>query len=774
MKTKMKKSLKRIGCMSLAGMLIAGSISGYVTVPKSMTKAEAKYDASKSGNTYKTKKKIYVQKKSGKTYKYYTYKGKKIRLAKSTSVTLLKKVTVKKASWGYVKFTYKKKSFKGYIPMSALKAVKKVAPTAKPTAKPTATPKVTKTPEIVPPTILPTEVPEETAQVTPPAPLATNIPTLDTTQIPILETTNPTDIPGTPVVSAGASASPSAEPVNDTTPTPSNTETSEITETPIITETPTITETPDVGKATAIPQDPLKSEPTKLSESMNYFAYQLFAQMENETNTCFSPYSIHMAFSMLDNGASGETKKQIEKALGISDLDAWNESMNTLASQLTGRESKLLTANKMWISNNAVLNPNIQKEFKDPLKQYYNADVDMVAGFGEDTKKVINQWVEEHTDQQIKGIADQLERDTVFALVNAVYFSGQWKQKFDVFATEEATFTNKDGSESKVQMMNLCDKSFQYAENKQVSMLQLPYGENGDTVMDIILSKDTTKTLGETYGAMTYKEREALFEEIDRATVTEFEKIGIPKFELSTDTMRLKNALTMMGMGQVFEQNTTDYSRIGDVFVDEVFHKAKVAVNEGGTTASAATLVAGKATATQPSDKVFIADAPFIFVIRDKKTDTILFMGEVNQLSDKESKAADMKPLKAAKAETIAESKEQDKADSTQVITSYQQLQDFINTIDASKTKVLNKLKSYNEKYFESNILLYGSMITDLYDLSLGDITVVDGKDCYAKVQKERKGLLSEEDYFKLTYYGFTIELPKNETTTAIESFNLK
>lgn len=100
---------------------MTGSVSGHTIVPDSIVKKSVTYSASKQVTKYQTKKNIYVKKKVGKTYKNYTYKGKKIKLAKGKTVKLLKKVTIKKASWGYVNFTYDKKNFKGYIPMSALK-----------------------------------------------------------------------------------------------------------------------------------------------------------------------------------------------------------------------------------------------------------------------------------------------------------------------------------------------------------------------------------------------------------------------------------------------------------------------------------------------------------------------------------------------------------------------------------------------------------------------------------------------------------------------------
>ena len=638
---KMNKAIALI----LTGILMTGGTSA--AVPGSIVKAGVTQSASKKTTKYQTKKSIYVKKKAGNTYKYYTYKGKKIKLAKGKTVKLLKKVTIKKAPWGYVNFTYDKKNFKGYIPMSALKEVNKA----------------------------------------------------------------------------------------------------------------------------------VSEKPANPSESMNFFAYKLFAQMENEGNTCFSPYSIHMAFSMLDNGAEGDAKKDIEKVLGISDLAQWNQSMRELKTNLANRESKLLTANKMWLNENIVLNPDIQKEFKDPIKTYYDADVDMVKDFGQAVKHEINQWVENKTEQQIQNIADGLDENDAFALVNAVYFSGAWKEKFDVFDTKEEVFTNKDGSSSKVQMMNMREEHFKYAQNEKVAMLQLPYGEKEETVMDIILPLDNKKTLKETYGTMTYQEREALFDKADASSAKEFKRIGIPKFELETDTMKLKEALEATGMNSVFKINTTDYFKIGAVFIRDVFHKAKITVDEGGTTAAAATLIEGGATAALPAEDIFVADSPFIFVIRDTETDTILFMGEINQLSEKESVASEMKVLDEAKAEVISEPENVREEDPAQIIRTYEELQKLIQTIeetDSNKKNTIAKLRSYTEDYFKDHILLFGGKKTNCAGLEAGDIIVVNKKKCFITIKVNNELPVGETELLKMKYYGFTVELPKNETTDEIEKVAFK
>ena len=871
----MKKSVKQIACASLAGVLMTGSISGYAAVPDSIVKKNAAYNASKKVTEYQIKKSIYVKKKVKNTYKYYTYKGKKIKLTKGKTIKLIKKVTIKKASWGYIGFSYKKKNLKGYIPMSAIKTVKKVVPaeTLVPSRKPvgtdapagspavptgnqtnvpvtSATPFVTENPSTTATTSV-TENPSATAaasvtenpsatatasvtgnpsatadtsvtgnpsatatasdtatpngtaaptDTTAPngtmAPSDTAVPnktvapsetaapnvtvapsatvTPNTTATPLVAVTpnvtaNPTD-----TGASNETAVPTVTKNPEVTENPSETKIPELSATPSATEEPKASATPEAvtsGGLTAIPQDPLKSEPTTQSESMNFFAYQLFAQLENQQNTCFSPYSIYMAFSMLDNGTQGEAKKEIEKILGIKDLNQWNEALQKLAAQLTGRESKLLTANKMWLNENVPLNPNIQKDFKDPIKKYYDADVDMVKDFGQATKDEINQWVESKTEHQIKNMADQLEEDDAFALVNAVYFSGVWKKKFDVFDTTEAVFTNQDGSESKVQMMNMKDKHFNYAENEKVAMLQLPYGEEGETVMDIILPKDIQKTLGETYGTMTYKEREALFDEADQSSYKKFKKIGIPKFELTTDAMRLKKALQATGMNAVFEEETSDYSKIGNVAVSEVFHKAKIAVDEGGTSAAAATLIQGAPTATAPSNSCFVADSPFIFIIRDKETDTILFMGEINQLSEKESVATKQEVLDGAKAEVIKDEEAKEQEDGAKIIRTYEELQKLIQTIDSNdsgKKNTIAKLRSYTAEYFKEHVLLFGGKITNASGLQTGNIIVVNEKDCFITVKIANKPS-SFEELDKRKYCSFTIELPKNEKTDKIE-----
>lgn len=164
-------------------------------------------------------------------------------------------------------------------------------------------------------------------------------------------------------------------------------------------------------------------------------------------------------------------------------------------------------------------------------------------------------------------------------------------------------------------------------------------------------------------------------------------------------------------MNTVFKPDTTDYFKIGAVFIKEALHKAKITVDEGGTTAAAATLIQGGATAALPAEDIFVANSPFIFVIRDTETDAILFMGEINQLSEKESAASEMKVLDEAKAEVISEPENIREEDDAQIIRTYEELQKLLQTIeetDPNKKNTVAKLRSYTEEYFNDHILLFG------------------------------------------------------------------
>jgi len=265
------------------------------------------------------------------------------------------------------------------------------------------------------------------------------------------------------------------------------------------------------------------------------------------------------------------------------------------------------------------------EEYRDTIERYYGGKITRLdyARDPEGSRQTINSWVEDKTEDKIKDLIPPgiLNPDTVLVLTNAIYFKGTWVLQFDPKDTIDEDFTTSAGQIVKVPMMRLTgkDAEFNYAETDEIQILEMPY-EGEDLSMLIILPKEnnledieeslTTEKLSE-WKNMLKKQRVDIY---------------IPKFKLETK-YSMEGTLTKMGMPTAFTP-AADFSGIngqGGIWIDKVIHQAFVEVNEEGTEAAAST-AANMITAAQP---VFRADHPFIFIIQQKDTGNILFLGRV-------------------------------------------------------------------------------------------------------------------------------------------------
>jgi serpin B len=267
--------------------------------------------------------------------------------------------------------------------------------------------------------------------------------------------------------------------------------------------------------------------------------------------------------------------------------------------------------------------------YLDLCKKYYGVTITPVdyKGNKEAACQTINQWVEEQTQRKITDLIrpEALNSQTRLMLVNAIYFKGRWSSQFQPGATSEEVFHVTPRQDAKCQMM-FQQKTFEYAETTDLQMLKLPYVSN-DLFMLILLPKKT-----DGIGALENNlSAEKLTEWIGSLKDQEVE-VQLPKFT-QTSTFSLAETLKNLGMTLAFEDKA-DFSGMDGhthwLFISAVAHKAYVDVNEGGTEAAAATAVEMEAGAEAPREvPVFQADHPFIFLIMDKNTGSLLFMGRV-------------------------------------------------------------------------------------------------------------------------------------------------
>lgn len=409
-----------------------------------------------------------------------------------------------------------------------------------------------------------------------------------------------------------------------------------------IQETPQFTT--DEPQETDIRQSGEGTEVTEIStqfrEGINQFSYKIFEQLENGKNIFISPYSMAIAVSMLNNGADGKSKEEIEKMLGIEDLEDWNACVKYYMSLNQEEQAKVLTANSIWLSDKLIFSENAENDFFHPVKKYYQAEKNQTDLTSQESVVRINDWVSQKTNQMINSIlTEPLGERVKMLLLNAVYFKGEWKEKFDKEDTVEEKFYGKDKT-SKTDMMYQYSERYKYIEKNGIRAIELPYA-NDKIAMDILLPMDKERTskkqktdekeksINECFSNLSEKEKSALFRELSKQQKQEFTKVAIPKFDMEYGTIDISPALKKLGMEHAFAGG--DFGKISpDLYVGSVAHKAKVEVDEEGTRAAAVTSIMANDTACVLDEvKTFIVNEPFIFVIRDVENDMILFMGSM-------------------------------------------------------------------------------------------------------------------------------------------------
>ena len=373
----------------------------------------------------------------------------------------------------------------------------------------------------------------------------------------------------------------------------------------------------------------------KVTTANNQFAIAMYQQINGqldqaEDNVFFSPYSLSTAMAMLYAAAEGETKAQIQKTFYYPSMDILNPNSAALYNQFNkpNPDYKLATVNDLWMQQG--LTPT--KSYVDAVQRYYGGQVTTLdfEGSPDPSRLIINKKIAQHTNQLIPELltAGSIEPITVAVLTNAVYFKGDWKMPFEANSTYEQPFYPLTGELSDVKMMNM-QADFGYQEDKQVQVVQLPY-KGDDLSMLVILPKSKGKAamqqLIQDLSADTIKK-------LNKDLVIQEVNISLPKFKLA-ERYDMKGLLSNMGMPSAFKDKATFklFDEPLAIKIDDVYHQAVVMVDEKGTEAAAATaIVAVDASAPISQPVEFTADHPFVFLIKDNKTDAILFLGQVNK-----------------------------------------------------------------------------------------------------------------------------------------------
>ena len=385
----------------------------------------------------------------------------------------------------------------------------------------------------------------------------------------------------------------------------------------------------------AAPAAPSPASPASYASSVNAFAFDLYRavsadEKEAGRNIFFSPASIHTAFSVLYEGARGDTAQQLLDAFGFEPDRAARHAAAAAAAASIGRgdgHSELSLANALWVA-----------EWFSPYDSYleaargdaYGATVDTVDFLDEeDAVPGINAWASDNTAGRIKKVISQRDVNNYTAMVitNAIYFKGVWATPFPEGGTRANTFTRGDGSAAPADFMEVTAE-FGYAAYDGYQVLRMPY--RGDRLSMFVVLPGAPDGLGRLAGGLSA----ATLDDWIAGAESREVRVVMPRFEAKT-TYDLEGILGALGVTDAFDEGRADLTGIGEskkgpLYVYKASHDAYIGVDEKGTEAAAATTVVAEAAEAKPRPPSFVADRPFLFVIHDSETGTILFMGRLS------------------------------------------------------------------------------------------------------------------------------------------------
>jgi len=375
---------------------------------------------------------------------------------------------------------------------------------------------------------------------------------------------------------------------------------------------------------------PLTDQEKVLVEADKSFGLKLFkavSQKDANKDVFISPLSISMALGMTLNGADSATYEAMIQTLEFSGLsnDEINGAYLSLIELLLNLDDKVLfeIANSIWYRDDF----SVEQLFIKTNQTYFDATI-LPRDFTDPaTITAINDWVAEKTHYKITEIIDQIDPLTVMFLINALYFKGTWTYEFDKKLTTEAPFFTPDGSQHNCQLMQITS-DFEYYQDERVQIIDLPYG-NGQFSMTILLPRRDID-LSTFISTLEESRWTEYLGSLRKAEVL----LETPKFKMEYK-IKLNDVLSAMGMSVAFDPGRANFSRINpdvQLFISQVLHKTFVQVDEEGTEAAAVTVVEVGYTSVDPPDGYYMrVDRPFMFVLRERQSGTLLFMGKVSQ-----------------------------------------------------------------------------------------------------------------------------------------------
>ena len=372
----------------------------------------------------------------------------------------------------------------------------------------------------------------------------------------------------------------------------------------------------------------------KANNDLGMKLFNALASEEAGKNMMISPLSISIAMAMVTNGATDESLDEMKEVLGFGEMELpdVNEQFKQLIASLVEADKDMVLeiADSVWMDD--AFAPDVKQDFIDVLKEFYDAAFFTEDFQDETTAGKINSWVSEKTHEKIDKIIDQIAPNTIMYLINAIYFKAAWTTSFDKESTYEGVFMLSDGSEGKADYMGFSydqevpeffSYSSDWGDENGYSVVRIPYGRGVFAFYGIVPNPDNKTNIDDFIEKITEDGFDSYISQLEEHDF----HVQLPKFKFAYDKS-LVDVFKSLGMEKAFEEGAL-MNIAGEPhapFISDIYHKTFVEVNEAGTEAAAVTVVEVGENA-MPSG--FYANRPFVFVIRDDRTGSVLFIGKV-------------------------------------------------------------------------------------------------------------------------------------------------
>ena len=375
----------------------------------------------------------------------------------------------------------------------------------------------------------------------------------------------------------------------------------------------------------------LTSTEKSLIEADKNFGLKLFQainESDSSDNIFVSPLSVSLALGMSLNGASGQTYDDMKNTLelnGLTEQDI-NEAYKSLIDLLLNLDDEVIIeiANSIWPREGYSVLPS----FMEVNQEYFYSEVKPLDFNRTDVVDIINTWISEKTHGKIENMLDYIPPDAVMYLINAIYFKGTWTYQFDKDFTQTDYFFTTPSEPTECLFMKISD-TWLYYRDDELEMVDLPYGDSLYSMT--VMLPGVNQTVDNFISQLTPEKLESYLNDLDY----NFGTITMPKLKLNYKLL-MNKVLTDLGMGVAFNPKLADYTRINadrGLWINRVIHQSFIQVDEEGTEAAAATIVefCGTTSTSSNSDFQMYINRPYIFIIRERVKNTILFIGKITK-----------------------------------------------------------------------------------------------------------------------------------------------